>query len=49
MQIVKEKLCQMEIPHVQHTVARGSDRRQLLVDRYGKFAVPYLEVGPQQL
>ncbi|KAK9801328.1 hypothetical protein WJX73_004908 [Symbiochloris irregularis] len=41
--IVREKLVQMEIPFVQHTTVRGSPKRQLLVDKYGKFAVPYLE------
>ena len=44
--MVREKLVSLEIPFVQHTVSRGSPRRQLLVDKYGKFAVPYLEVSP---
>ena len=44
LQIVREKLVSMELPFVQHTVVRGSPKRQLLVDKYGKFAVPYLEV-----
>lgn len=44
MQVVREKLVALEIPFVQHTTVRGSPKRQLLVDRYGKFAVPYLEV-----
>lgn len=30
---------------MQHTTSRGSSKRQLLVDKYGKFAVPYLEVA----
>lgn len=45
-QIVREKLSQMELPHIQHTTVRGSPKRQLLADKYGKFAVPYLEVLP---
>ena len=44
VQIVREKLVSLEIPFVQHTTVRGSPKRQLLVDKYGKFAVPYLEV-----
>lgn len=46
VQIVREKLVSMEIPFVQHTTVRGSPKRQLLFDKYGKFAVPYLEVCP---
>ncbi|DBB00245.1 TPA: hypothetical protein ACH3X1_014074 [Trebouxia sp. C0004] len=41
--VVREKLVALEIPFVQHTTVRGSPKRQLLVDKYGKFAVPYLE------
>ena len=44
-QVVREKLVSLEIPFVQHTTVRGSPKRQLLVDKYGKFAVPYLEVS----
>ena len=44
--MVREKLVSLEIPFVQHTTNRGSSKRQLLVDKYGKFAVPYLEVSP---
>lgn len=42
---MREKLVSLEIPFVQHTCNRGSSKRQLLVDKYGKFAVPYLEVS----
>lgn len=42
--MVRERLVALEIPFVQHTCSRGSQKRQLLVDKYGKFAVPYLEV-----
>ena len=45
VQVVREKLVSLEIPFVQHTTVRGSPKRQLLVDKYGKFAVPYLEVS----
>ena len=45
VQVVREKLVALEIPFVQHTTVRGSPKRQLLVDKYGKFAVPYLEVS----
>ncbi len=45
MQVAREKLVALEIPFVQHTTVRGSPKRQLLVDKYGKFAVPYLEVS----
>ena len=41
---MREKLVSLEIPFVQHTCNRGSSKRQLLADKYGKFAVPYLEV-----
>ena len=43
MQVVREKLGAFGIPLVQHTVVRGSPKRQLLADKYGKFAAPYLE------
>ena len=45
LQIVREKLVSLEIPFIQHTTVRGSPKRQLLADKYGKFAVPYLEVA----
>lgn len=47
--IVREKLVSLEIPFVQHTTSRGSSKRQLLVDKYGKFAVPYLEDPNQKV
>ena len=49
IQVVREKLVALEIPFVQHTTVRGSPKRQLLVDKYGKFAVPYLEVSMMML
>ena len=49
IQVVREKLVALEIPFVQHTTVRGSPKRQLLVDKYGKFAVPYLEVSSMML
>ncbi|KAK9850981.1 hypothetical protein WJX84_003147 [Apatococcus fuscideae] len=47
--VVREKLVSLEIPFVQHTVSRGSPKRQLLVDKYGKFAAPYLEDPNQRV
>ena len=36
---------ELEIPHVYHTVARNSPKRQELVDKWDVFQVPYIEVG----
>ena len=41
--IVREKLCEMEIPYVLFPCARGSSRRDLLQRTAGTFQVPYLE------
>jgi hypothetical protein len=41
--VVREALCELEVPHVQISVARGSPRRQILLDRVGHFQVPFLE------
>jgi glutathione S-transferase len=40
--IVREKLCELEIPYVLHNVARGSPSREAFVGRSGKMQVPYL-------
>ncbi|MEI8259199.1 MAG: glutathione S-transferase N-terminal domain-containing protein [Deltaproteobacteria bacterium] len=40
--IVREALCSMELPHLLHSVAKGSPRRAALVERSGKMQVPYL-------
>lgn len=41
--LVKECLCEMELPHIQITCPRGSANRQRLWDKTGRFQVPYLE------
>lgn len=41
--IVREELCELEIPHVQISTPRGSPNRQLMMDRVGRFQAPYLE------
>jgi glutathione S-transferase len=40
--LVREALCELEIPHVLHNVAKKSPRRQAFVARSGKMMVPYL-------
>lgn len=44
-QVVREKLSELELPHLYLPVARGSPRRQELLDRRGHFQAPYIEVG----
>jgi len=41
--LVKERLCELELPHVLKTCARGSPTRQELLDKTGYFVVPYIE------
>eukprot|EP01025_Chloroclados_australasicus_P022394 TRINITY_DN2310_c1_g1_i1.p1 TRINITY_DN2310_c1_g1~~TRINITY_DN2310_c1_g1_i1.p1 ORF type:complete len:402 (-),score=48.34 TRINITY_DN2310_c1_g1_i1:90-1295(-) len=41
--IVKEILCELEIPHLHKSVARGSPKRQVMIEKYGKFQAPLLE------
>ena len=36
---------ELEIPHIYHSVARNSPKRQELVDKWDVFQVPYIEVG----
>ncbi len=45
--IVREALCELEIPYSLHNVAKGSPRREAFVARSGKMMVPYL-VDPNQ-
>ena len=45
--IVREALCELEIPYLLHNVAKGSPRREAFVARSGKMMVPYL-VDPNQ-
>jgi glutathione S-transferase len=40
--IVRETLCELELPYVQHNVARGSPRRAGFMARSGRMMVPYL-------
>lgn len=40
--IVREALCELEIPYRLHNVAKGSPRREAFVARSGKMMVPYL-------
>ncbi|KAF2296459.1 hypothetical protein GH714_038281 [Hevea brasiliensis] len=41
--IVREALVELELPHIQHSCARGSSKRQELYQKAGHFQVPYLE------
>eukprot|EP00891_Asterochloris_glomerata_P000220 jgi/Astpho2/220/fgenesh1_pm.00010_%23_5_t len=41
--VVREVLCELELPFVQQTVSRGSPRRQELYDQEGHFQVPFLQ------
>jgi glutathione S-transferase len=41
--IVREKLCELEIPHVIRTCARGSPKRDELFNKTGTFQVPFIE------
>lgn len=41
--IVRERLVELELPHIQKTCGRGSSRRNELVEKTGRFQVPYLE------
>jgi glutathione S-transferase len=45
--IVREALCELEIPYLLHNVAKGSPRRESFVAQSGKMMVPYL-VDPNQ-
>jgi glutathione S-transferase len=40
--LVRETLCELELPYVLHNVAKGSPRRKAFVARSGKMRVPYL-------
>lgn len=40
--IVRDALCELEIPYVLHNVAKGSLKRDAFVARSGKMQVPYL-------
>ncbi len=40
--LVRERLCELELPYFLHNVARGSAAREAFVARSGKMQVPYL-------
>lgn len=40
--LVRERLCELEIPYVLHNVAKGSSKRKEFIERSGKMMVPYL-------
>lgn len=40
--IVRETLCELEIPYLLHNVAKGSPKRAAFVERSGKMMVPFL-------
>lgn len=40
--LVRERLCELELPYLLHNVAKGSPRREAFVARSGKMMVPYL-------
>ncbi|MTV28722.1 glutathione S-transferase, partial [Nitriliruptoraceae bacterium ZYF776] len=41
--LVREVLVELELPHILHSCARGSPKRQELYARVGHFQAPYLE------
>ncbi|CAI5500647.1 unnamed protein product [Closterium sp. Naga37s-1] len=41
--LVREALCELELPHVYHATPRGSPKREALKKRIGRFQAPYLE------
>ena len=40
--LVRERLCELELPYLLHNVAKGSAKREAFVARSGKMMVPYL-------
>lgn len=43
--VILQVFVELEIPHIYHSVARNSPKRQELVDKWDVFQVPYIEVG----
>lgn len=43
VKLAREVLCELELPYMYRTAARGSAKRQELLDMRGTFQVPYLE------
>ncbi len=46
--LVREKLCQLELPYLLHNVARDSEKREAFVERSGRMMVPYL-IDPNEI
>ena len=40
--LVRERLCELELPYLLHNVAKGSSKRKAFIERSGKMMVPYL-------
>lgn len=43
VRLVRERLTELEIPHLFKTCARGSPKRQEMFDKFGKFQVPFMQ------
>lgn len=43
VKVAREVLCELQIPYLWKTTARGSPKRQEVLDNYGTFQVPLLE------
>ena len=41
---VREVLCELEVPYLLKTCARGSMKREAMLEKYDHFQVPCLEV-----
>ncbi len=46
---MRETLGELELPYLYKNVARGSPRRQEVLDKYGTFQVPLLEDPNEQV
>ncbi len=40
--IVRERLCELELPYLLHNIGKGSAKREAFVTRFGTMRVPYL-------
>lgn len=43
VKLVRETLCELEIPYLYMSTARGSSTRAVMKERFGRFQVPYLQ------
>lgn len=41
--LVREKLCELELPYYMHSTPRGSPTRAILKEKTGRFQAPYIE------